>query len=146
MPRDLWLPKGYKLSDGSEIKSTLFSGRDWQVFRIRNGDNILVARLELAQQWYMEGFLTESLFGNITFGTALYKTLRTNGDYALMPVENGLSPSTKTDAISFSLSLRESRKVSKDASFHDAIYVSGAKDNEWRSAELFWNWSEGCAN
>lgn len=30
--------------------------------------------------------------------------------------------------------------------FHDAIYVSGAKDNEWRSAELFWNWSEGCAD
>ncbi len=29
--------------------------------------------------------------------------------------------------------------------FHDAIYVSGAKDNEWRSAELFLQWSEGYA-
>jgi len=27
--------------------------------------------------------------------------------------------------------------------FHDAIYVSGAIDNEWRSAELFREWSNG---
>lgn len=30
--------------------------------------------------------------------------------------------------------------------FHDAIYVSGAKDNEWRSTELFQQWSEGYAS
>lgn len=30
--------------------------------------------------------------------------------------------------------------------FHDAIYRSGARDNEWRSAELFREWSEGFVN
>lgn len=30
--------------------------------------------------------------------------------------------------------------------FHDAIYVSGAGDNEWRSADLFRQWSEGYAD
>ncbi len=30
--------------------------------------------------------------------------------------------------------------------FHDAIYTAGAKDNEWRSAELFREWSKGCAD
>lgn len=30
--------------------------------------------------------------------------------------------------------------------FHDAIYVPGALDNEWQSAELFRQWSEGCAD
>jgi len=123
MPKDAWLPKGYRLPDGTEIKSFLFSGQEWQIFSIQGAGNLLVARFELAQKWYTEGFLEESLFSILKYGSVTYGILRSDRKYVLAPVESVRSPDRKTDAMSFSLSVRESRKISEDASFHDAIYV-----------------------
>jgi len=123
MAKDLWLPKGYELADGSKIRSLLFSGDDWQIFDTTAMDNILLARPELAQKWNDAGFLSESLLCEITFGTASFRTLSSHKKYSLVPVESGKSPDSKVDAIAFALALKESRKLSEDASFHDAIYI-----------------------
>jgi len=123
MDKDLWLPKGFKLVDGSKIRSLLFSGDDWQIYNTQGAGNILIAKHDLAQKWCKAGFIDESLFGNIHFGSVSFMSLSSEKRYALMPVESGKSLDSKEDAISFSFALKESRKLSKDASFHDSIYV-----------------------
>jgi len=123
MAKDLWLHKGYKLADGSKIRSLLFSGNDWQIFDTHGASNILLARPELAQKWWETGLLDKSQLGNITFSAASYRSLSSHKKYAMEPVESGKSFERKVDAIAFSLALKESRKISNDASFHDAIYV-----------------------
>jgi Cdc6-like AAA superfamily ATPase len=123
MAKDLWLPKGYELADGSKILSLRFSGDSWQIFNTNGADNILLVRPELAQRWCNTGFLDESLLGEITFGTSSFRSLSSHKKYVLAPVECGGPPESKVDAIAFSFALKESRKLSEDASFHDAIYV-----------------------
>jgi len=123
MGKDLWLPKGYELADGSKIRSLLFSGDSWQILDTNGSDNILLALPKLAQRWFDNGFLDESLFGEITFGTSSFRVLSSHKKYLLVPVESGGPPESKVDAIAFSFALKESRKLSEDSSFHDAIYI-----------------------
>lgn len=123
MTKDLWLPRGYKLPDGSKIRSLRFSGYDWQIFDTDSSDNILLAHLNLAQKWKDSCFFEESLLGEITFGSVSFKYLSSHKKYSLAPVESEESPDTKVDAIAFSFALKESRKLAVDVSFHDAIYV-----------------------
>jgi len=123
MGKDSWLPKGYELPDGSKIRSLLFSGEKWQIFGTNGSNHYLLARPELARKWNENGLIDDSLFRGISFGAESFKVLSSHKQYALAPIENGISPESKVDALSFAIALKESRKLSKDVSFHDAIYV-----------------------
>ena len=123
MAKDLWLPKGYELADGSKIRMLLFSGEDWQIFNTQGAGSIMIVRPELAQKWCEAGFIDEALLGSMTFGSASFRSLSSQKKYVLAPVEHGESPDNKVDAIAFSFALKESRKLSENASFHDSIYV-----------------------
>jgi len=123
MAKDLWLPKGYKLPDGSKIRSLLYSGDEWQIFDTNGSSNILLTRPELARRWTEGGFLDEDLLGEISFGTKTIRSLSSHKKYTLAPVENGKSPESKVDALAFAFALKESRKLLEDVSFHDAVYV-----------------------
>jgi hypothetical protein len=123
MAKDLWLPKGYELPDGSKIRSLLYSGDEWQIFDTYGSNNILLTRSELARRWTESGFIDDSLLGVLKFGAGLFRSLSSHKKYDLAPVENGKSPESKVDALSFAIALKESRKLSKDVSFHDAVYV-----------------------
>lgn len=123
MAKDLWLPKGYKLPDGSKIRSLLYSGDEWQIFDTNGSSNILLTRPELARRWTEGGFLDEDLLGEISFGTKTIRSLSSHKKYTLAPVENGKSPESKVDALAFAFALKESRNLSADVSFHDAVCV-----------------------
>jgi len=121
--KDLWLPKGYELSDESKIRSLLFSCGDWQIFDTNGSNRVLLVKPKLAEKWIEHGFLEKPLFETLVFGTVSFKILFSNTSYLMAPVKSGLSPTQKTDALAFALSIKESRKLSDEASFHDAIYV-----------------------
>jgi len=123
MDKDLWLPNGYELTDGSKIRSILFSGEEWQIYSTQGAGDVMVVRPELAQKWCEVGFLDASLFGNISFGSASFQNLSSQKKYILAPVEGGKSPDSKVDAIAFAISMKESRKISESVSFHDSIYA-----------------------
>lgn len=123
MAKDLWLPRGFELPDGSKIRSLLYSGEDWQIFDTNGPINILLTRPELARKWDEFGFLDESLFEDVAFGCESFRSLSSHKRYILTAVENGKSPECKVDALAFAFAFKESRKLSEDASFHDAIYV-----------------------
>jgi len=65
MPKDVWLPKGYKLADNSKIQTLLFAGSDWQIFATSGMDVILLACSELANRWCDAGFFESSAFGEL---------------------------------------------------------------------------------
>jgi len=123
MGTGLFLPKGFELSDGSKIRSLLYSGNEWQIFDTNGSNNILITRPELVRKLEEFGFLDESMFGNISFEGESFRSLSSHEKYTLAPVENGISPESKVDALAFAFALKESRKLSEDASFHDAVYV-----------------------
>ena len=123
MAKDLWLPKGFELPDGSKIRSLLYSGDEWQIFDTNGSKNILLTHPELARKWSEYGFLDHSLFGDVSFGTESFRSLSSHKKHTLAPVEHGKSPESKVDALAFAFALRESRKFAEDASFHDAIYL-----------------------
>ena len=123
MAKDVWLPKGYELPDRSKIRSLLYSGDEWQIFDTNGSNNILLTRPELVRRWDESGFLDESLFVDVSFGVESFRCLSNHKKYILTPVENGTSPESKVDALAFAFALNESRKLSEDVSFHDAVYV-----------------------
>lgn len=123
MANDLWLAKGYELPDGSKIRSLLYFGDEWQIFDTNGSSNILITRPELMRKWNDRGFLDESLFTEVSFVTESFRSLSSHKKYSLTPVENGKSPKNKVDALAFAFALNESRRLSEDASFHDAVYV-----------------------
>ena len=123
MAKDVWLPIGYEFESGAKIRLLLCSGNDWQIFNTNNTNNVLLARPELAKQWIEMGFLDQSQLGEVSFGSDSFCSLNSPDKYVLTPVEDVQPPTNKQDALAFARALRESRKMSETASFHDAIYV-----------------------
>lgn len=123
MPKDVWLPKGYELADGSRIGPLRYSGDSWQIYATDVAANVLLARDELAARWCEIGLLEESLLSEVSFGAMSFRSLTSHERYSLAPVDDGRSHYSKADAIAFSLALKESRELSTDVSFHDAIFL-----------------------
>ena len=123
MQKDLWLPKGHKIADDLHAGSLLYSGADWQIYCALGAYNILLVHSYLADKWDEHGFIDKALFVEVRFGDKHYFALKSHHNYALVPVAEAEPPETKAHGLSFACALRESRKLSKEVSFHDAIYM-----------------------
>lgn len=123
MIKDLWLPMGYDLPNGTKIRGLLYGGEEWQIFKTTESKICLLVQPTLVKKWGEHGFLDVFLFEDVYFGNKSFGFLSSPKNYILAPVENGKSPESKVDAIAFASALKESRKCNDEASFHDAVYV-----------------------
>jgi len=121
MPVDAWLPIGYKLSDGSEVRSAVFSGVNWQIYEILGGGRALVVQEDLARRWIDAGLAAHTSY--FDYGDQKFWSMTCGADQILCPVVDGNSPETKPEALSFALALRATREVDPDTPLQDALYV-----------------------
>ena len=123
MALDAWLPVGFTIPDGERARVALHEGMDWQIYLSMGGGRILLAREPLAARWIESGLLDTGLLVKFSFGGEDLYALSSGSDHVLTPVEQCDSPDSKTEAVSFSGSLKASREREPEASFHDAIFA-----------------------
>lgn len=123
MGKDLWLPQGYKLPDGSTVGRLLRAGEEWQIYDAAERGKVLLARSALASRWVSEGFLDAALLSDVEFGPDSFRALCGGAGYALEPVDEGRRDAGSAEAMAFASALRETRKLSQVASLGDAVYA-----------------------
>lgn len=123
MSMDMWLPIGYEITKGIQNRRVLYSGTDWQICQIDSSDFVLLVMESLAFKWFNVGLLDKELMLPLTFGSKNIFFLTCSSQYTLAPVEKARGPHNKADAMSFAVSLLETRKIEKLSPIHDAIYV-----------------------
>lgn len=123
MNNERWLPSQYALPDGSRLGRLLYGGPDWQIYAIGPESSVLIAGRDLAGRWIESRFLSDKLVNSFSFGEEQYRTILSGSGQRLEPVAANNSPGTKSEGLSFALSLRETRKIEADTPLHDAIYL-----------------------
>lgn len=123
MPREHWFPLKHQMQDGTRLGRLLYSGPNWQIFRVDRNSKVLIVRLSLAEQWIASGLLPDTALGFFSFGDKNFVSLPSGASQRLEPVEDCGLPSSKADGLAFALSLRETRKIDSDSPLHDAIYA-----------------------
>ncbi len=123
MALDAWLPIGCKLPDGTEVRSALFEGADWQIYETMGGGRALVALDTLAQHWLDAGLIEDGTFSASQFGERHFLSISCGPSQMLCPVSKARSPDSKVEALSFALSLKETRDIDAESPLQDALYV-----------------------
>lgn len=123
MKNDPWFPKGYEPLKGTIVKSIVFAGDRWQIYRLADGQNMLAVRPELAKTWEANKLTSKSTWQSVKFGGETFLLMVSSDKYILAPIDYNYFSVTKTSALSFAAALRESRKLLPNVSFEDSLYV-----------------------
>ena len=123
MTNDAWLPVGHKLPDGAKSRSALFEGAGWQILETQGSGRALIARDDLAQRWIGSGLLEQGSLAAFNFGTQRLWSISCGPSQILCPVNEGKSPNSKAEALSFALALRATRDIDRETPLQDALYV-----------------------
>jgi Cdc6-like AAA superfamily ATPase len=123
MIRDPWFPKKYEPQKGVVVKSIVFAGDKWQIYRLFDGQNMLVVRHGLATQWDSNKLLDKSVWSRVKLGGDVLSFIISSDKYVLAPVDYRYFSVNKISALSFAAALRESRKTLPNVSFENSLYV-----------------------
>ena len=123
MENGRWLPLKHELPDGSILGQLLHRGCDWQIYQLDNEHSMLIVQSAIAEKWAKANLLPDTVWDAFSFGQDHYRAITSEPRCRLEPVALHHAPDTKVDALSFALSLRETRRIAADVPLHDAIYV-----------------------
>ena len=123
MALDAWLPVGYELPDGAMARIAVFNGTSWQILETQGDGRALVAHDELAHRWIDAGLIEPGLFSSFVFGDQRLWALSCGSSQILCPINEGKSPDTKAEALSFALALKATRDIDPESPLQDALYV-----------------------
>ena len=123
MSIERWFPINFLLPSGEKLQGTVGAGENWQLYDIGHGIRALVVKSELGKRWISKELLDPRFLTEIEFGADIYLLLESENDQQLAPIVEFIAPRSKSDALAFAISMQNSRKIVKNVSFHDAIYV-----------------------
>lgn len=123
MDNKAWIKKGFELSDGSKIKKLICCDEAWQIFSTSNDKHALIVIESLAKRWFDNGYIVKEIFREVQIKTHTFYILVSKSGYLMSSIQYGAFPNTSIEARGFAITIREMRKVFKNVSFHDGIYV-----------------------
>lgn len=123
MSIDAWLPIGFRLPDGARTRIALFEGQKWQILETPGGGRVLVVEEGLVQKWIKSGLIEEGQFDTFSFGVKQLWEISCGASQVLCPVSEGNSPSTKEEALSFSIALKATRGIDAEVPLQDGLYI-----------------------
>lgn len=123
MPLEAWLPVGFTLPDGTRTTVALQAGEQWQIAETAGRSRVLIAKADLAKRWADNGLIDLGAWQTIHFGADSMFAQSSPSGHWLAPVNDSRSPNTLNEALSFAVSLRDSRALDPTSAFQDALYV-----------------------
>lgn len=123
MMLDPWLPLGFALPSGLNIRAALAEGQDWQIYETTPAGRVLVAREDLARSWVERGLLEPMALSSVRFGEDTFMALTSESRHLLAPVDASPRLRDASEALAFSVSLRETRRRDATSNLQGAIYV-----------------------
>ncbi len=118
-----WLPIGFTLPDGARTRAALYEGGNWQIFETFSGGRALIVREELAARWIEAGLVDPGQLAEFQFGATQLRSMSCGASQVLSAVSDGISPSTKAEALSFALTLKATRAIDPVSPLQDALFI-----------------------
>lgn len=123
MVLDPWLPLGFALPDGLNIRAALAEGQDWQLYETAPTGRVLVAREDLARSWLERGLMEPVALSTVRFGEDAFMALTSESRHLLAPVDASPQSRDASEALAFAVALRETRRRDATSNLQGAIYV-----------------------
>ena len=120
---NVWLPVNYPLPDKVIYKRVLSFGQYWQIIDTTSG-KALIVKSQLISKWIESGLVEKEYFDFFDFGKEEYGLFISGENPILEDLEECLfEPADINDVLSFANSLRITRKIDKEVSLSDGIFV-----------------------
>jgi cell division protease FtsH len=123
MPVETWLPVGFSFPDGARTRLAIQSGENWQIVETVAQGRALVVKPSLAHKWADAGLIEWGSWQTFQFGADSLFVLTSSSQQWLAAVNDCRSPGTKSEALAFAASMRETRAIDATSPLQDAIYV-----------------------
>jgi cell division protease FtsH len=123
MPQEAWLPVGFALPSGANVRLAVKTGENWQIIETTARTRALLAKSTLARRWADAKLIEPGTWQQFKFGDDAIYAHTFSKTSVLAPISDAPSPQSKSEALAFAVALRETRALEASAPLHDALYV-----------------------